>query len=152
MIEDKTLIVAAQSGSIGAFRRLVCDYDADILGLAMQIAASEQEARGLYLETMLRIHKELPGFQFECAFYVWICRHFSAVSLDYLRRKRAARPEAIDAALDALTPRERMAVELKHYRSESLETIGEMLGMTKEAAGNALVRGVRKLVRWQQSC
>ena len=130
---------------MGAFRRLVFDYDAAILALALRIAASDREARRLYLETMLRIHQELPHFQFECAFYIWICRHFSAVSLDYLRSKRVVHPDFVDAALDALTPRERMVVELKHYQRESLETIGEMLGMSGEVASNALVRGMHKL-------
>lgn len=130
---------------MGAFRRLVFDYDAEILALALRIAGSEPEARRLYLDTMLRIHQELPHFQFECAFYIWICRHFSAVSLDYLRSKRAVRPGTVDAALDALTPHERIVVELKHHRWESLETIGEMLGMSGRAASNALVRGMHKL-------
>jgi len=145
MAEDKKAILAAQNGNIGAFHRLVFQFDADILGLAMRIAASEQDARRLYRETMLRIYEELPGFQFECPFHNWVGRHFSTVSLNYLKRKRVARPDAIEAALDALLPRERMAVELKHYQWDSLQTIGEMLGTTEKAAGKALVRGIRKL-------
>ena len=126
-IEDKKLIVAAQMGSVRAFRRLVFEYDAEILALAIRIAASQQEARHLYRDTMLKVHEELPAFRFECAFHIWICRRFIAVSSDYLKRQRAERQDTIHAALHALTPRERIIVELKHYHWESLENIAAML-------------------------
>jgi len=139
------LILAAQRGSIAAFRRLMFDYDAGILAMAMRIAGSEQEAKRLYLETFLRIHEELPGFRFECAFHFWVARHFTAVLVEYLRPKRTVGTGGIDAAIDELTPRERLVIELKHYQRETLDTIGEILGVTKEAAGGALVRGMRRL-------
>jgi hypothetical protein len=121
--EERTVILAAQNGSINAFRRLVFNFDADILRLGMRIAASDEDARCLYLDTVLKIHEELPGFQFECAFYIWVCRHFSAVSSDYLKSKRAPGPGVIDATLNKLTPRKRLAVELKNCLRESLQII-----------------------------
>ena len=52
---------------------------------------------------------------------------------------------AIQAALDLLTPRERMVFELKHYQGLKLRTIGEMLSTTEETAKNTLFRATRKL-------
>ncbi len=49
------------------------------------------------------------------------------------------------AALDTLTPRERMVFELKHYQGLRLRTIGEMLSTTEETAKNTLFRATRKL-------
>jgi RNA polymerase sigma-70 factor (ECF subfamily) len=53
--------------------------------------------------------------------------------------------ERIMAALDLLTPRERMVFELKHYQGLRLRTIGEMLNTTEETAKNTLFRATRKL-------
>lgn len=49
------------------------------------------------------------------------------------------------AALDELTPRERMVFELKHYQGLRLRAIGEMLNTTEETAKNTLFRATRKL-------
>jgi RNA polymerase sigma-70 factor (ECF subfamily) len=53
--------------------------------------------------------------------------------------------ERILAALDQLTPRERMVFELKHYQGLRLRMIGEMLNTTEETAKNTLFRATRKL-------
>jgi RNA polymerase sigma-70 factor (ECF subfamily) len=51
----------------------------------------------------------------------------------------------IQAALETLTPRERMVFELKHYQGLRLRTIGEMLQTTEETAKNTLFRATKKL-------
>jgi RNA polymerase sigma-70 factor (ECF subfamily) len=53
--------------------------------------------------------------------------------------------EKIKAALDTLTPRERMVFELKHYQGLKLRTIGEMLNTTEGTAKNTLFRATKKL-------
>jgi RNA polymerase sigma-70 factor (ECF subfamily) len=53
--------------------------------------------------------------------------------------------QQIQAALEKLTPRERMVFELKHYQGLKLRTIGEMLNTTEETAKNTLFRATRKL-------
>lgn len=53
--------------------------------------------------------------------------------------------ERIQAALEKLTPRERMVFELKHYQGLRLRTIGEMLNTTEETAKNTLFRATKKL-------
>ena len=51
----------------------------------------------------------------------------------------------ISAALDQLTPRERMVFEMKHYQGLKLRDIGEVLGTTEETVKNSLFRATRKL-------
>lgn len=51
----------------------------------------------------------------------------------------------IDAALDGLSPRERMVFELKHYEGLRLRVIGDMLGTSEETVKNSLFRATRKL-------
>jgi RNA polymerase sigma-70 factor (ECF subfamily) len=53
--------------------------------------------------------------------------------------------ERIKAALEKLTPRERMVFELKHYQGLRLRVIGEMLNTTEETAKNTLFRATKKL-------
>ncbi|HEY0263581.1 MAG TPA: sigma-70 family RNA polymerase sigma factor [Granulicella sp.] len=59
--------------------------------------------------------------------------------------ERKVMGEQIGAALEKLTPRERMVFELKHYQGLKLRTIGEMLSTTEETAKNTLFRATRKL-------
>jgi RNA polymerase sigma-70 factor (ECF subfamily) len=61
---------------------------------------------------------------------------------DLMRRELGSR---IAAALEKLTPRERMVFELKHYQGLKLRTIGEMLNTTEETAKNTLFRATQKL-------
>ena len=51
----------------------------------------------------------------------------------------------IYAALEELTPRERMVFELRHYQGMRLRTIGEILDTTEEAAKNCLFRATQKM-------
>jgi len=60
-----------------------------------------------------------------------------------LERKQLGRH--IMAALEKLTPRERMVFELKHFQGLRLRTIGEMLNTTEETAKNTLFRATKKL-------
>ncbi len=53
--------------------------------------------------------------------------------------------EKIKAALESLTPRERMVFELRHYQGLRLRGIGEALGTTEEAAKNCLFRATQKM-------
>lgn len=51
----------------------------------------------------------------------------------------------IEAAMAALSPRERMVFEMKHYQGLKLRAIGDALGTTEETVKNSLFRATRKL-------
>ena len=51
----------------------------------------------------------------------------------------------IQAALEQLSPKERMVFELKHHEGMRLRAIGQTLSMSEEAAKNCLFRATRKL-------
>ncbi len=61
---------------------------------------------------------------------------------DLMRRELGSK---ISAALERLTPRERMVFELKHFHGLRLRTVGEMLHTTEETAKNTLFRATQKL-------
>jgi len=51
----------------------------------------------------------------------------------------------VESALQALSARERMVFEMRHYQGMKLRAIGEALGTTEETAKNALFRATHKL-------
>jgi RNA polymerase sigma-70 factor (ECF subfamily) len=51
----------------------------------------------------------------------------------------------VEAALQALSPRERMVFEMRHYQGMKLRAIGEALGTTEETVKNSLFRATHKL-------
>ncbi len=51
----------------------------------------------------------------------------------------------ISAALQTLTPRERVVFELRHFQGLRLRNIGEVLGTSEEAAKNCLFRATQKM-------
>jgi RNA polymerase sigma-70 factor (ECF subfamily) len=51
----------------------------------------------------------------------------------------------IESTLAAMTTRERMVFELRHYQGLRLRAIGEALGTTEEAAKNCLFRATQKM-------
>lgn len=53
--------------------------------------------------------------------------------------------QQIAAALNELSPRERMVFEMKHYQGMKLRAIGDLLGTSEETAKNSLFRATRKL-------
>jgi RNA polymerase sigma-70 factor (ECF subfamily) len=78
---------------------------------------------------------------------------------DFFERQREYRP-ALDperhlagkeiqarlaAAMERLSPRERIVFEMKHYQGLKLRAIGDALGTTEETVKNSLFRATRKL-------
>ena len=53
--------------------------------------------------------------------------------------------ERIAAAMERLSPRERIVFEMKHHQGLKLRAIGEMLGTSEETVKNSLFRATRKL-------
>jgi len=51
----------------------------------------------------------------------------------------------IEAALERLSPRERIIFEMKHHQGLKLRAIGDMLGTSEETVKNSLFRATRKL-------
>jgi RNA polymerase sigma-70 factor, ECF subfamily len=181
-VEEAELIRAVQQGDQSAFEALVRSYDQSVLGLAMNLLRSPEDARDAYQEAFLRVYKNIHLFRFDCSFYTWLYRIVTNICLDHLRKRKIRKEEsavvetsdgAIDrtyaleedrpagdperslwnrqlnarilAALEELTPRERMVFELRHYQGMRLRTIGEILDTTEEAAKNCLFRATQKM-------
>jgi RNA polymerase sigma-70 factor (ECF subfamily) len=91
-LDERALVVEAQTGSRAAFEELVRRYDRDVLRLALNLMKRPEDARDVYQEAFLKVYRNLHRFRFECSFYTWLYRIVTNVCLDQLRR-RQARPE-----------------------------------------------------------
>jgi RNA polymerase sigma-70 factor, ECF subfamily len=88
-----------------------------------------------------------------------ISSHFEDAGTDFFERQREHRgtldPERhllgqeiqtrLAAAMERLSPRERIVFEMKHYQGLKLRAIGDALGTSEETVKNSLFRATRKL-------
>lgn len=181
-LDEAELIRAVQRGDQDAFEVLVRSYDQSVLGLAMNLLRSTEDARDVYQEAFLRVYKNIQSFRFDCSFHTWLYRIVTNICFDILRKRKIRKEEPpvvetneglvdrtysieeeraegdpernlhvqqlgsrIGAALEELTPRERMVFELRHYQGLRLKAIGDVLGTSEEAAKNCLFRATQKM-------
>ena len=88
-----SLIRAAQNGDHGAFEQLVRAYDQSVLGLAMNLLRSPEDARDVYQEAFLRVYRNLHAFRFDCGFHTWLYRIVTNICLDQLRKRKVRKEE-----------------------------------------------------------
>lgn len=93
--DEASLIRAAQRGDQAAFERLVYSYDQQVLRLAYNLLKSHEDARDIYQEAFLRVHKNLGNFRFDCSFHTWLYRIVTNLCLDLLRKRRVRKEEAV---------------------------------------------------------
>src|ERR1700733_113151 len=91
-LDDQALVARAQQGDREAFEALVQRYDRDVLRLALNLLHNPEDARDVYQEAFLKVHRNLHRFRLDCSFYTWLYRIVTNVCLDHMRRRRA-RPE-----------------------------------------------------------
>jgi len=84
--EDRALIAKAQAGDMGAFRRLVERHEKRAFAVALALVRDENDAREVVQDAFLRAFKSLDGFQGTSAFFTWLYRIITNLSID-LKRK-----------------------------------------------------------------
>ena len=94
MQDEAALIRAAQQGDQTAFERLVHTYDQNVLRMAYNLLRSQEDARDIYQEAFLRVHRNLHNFRFDCSFHTWLYRIVTNLCLDHLRKRKVRREEA----------------------------------------------------------
>lgn len=84
--EDHALIKLAQAGDLGAFRRLVERHQRRGFAVAVALVRDDEDAREIVQEAFLRAFKNLPGFQGDSAFFTWLYRIITNLSIDHMRK------------------------------------------------------------------
>jgi len=92
--DEKSLILAAQTGNSEAFEQLVRSYDQNVLRMAVNLLHSEEDARDVYQEAFLRVYRNLSKFRFDCSFSTWLYRIVANLCLDQIRKRKVRKEEA----------------------------------------------------------
>lgn len=163
-----------QDGSVESFREIVEQNSRQVFRLAYRMTGNEQDAEDVVQETFLRAFRQIRRFDSRARVSSWLHKIASNYAIDLLRRRKrwrkadlerldhdaslaAAEPEpergvwgaevrdAVEAGLERLTPRERVAFTLRHYEGLSIREIGRVMGLRESATKNHIFRAVRKM-------
>ncbi len=88
---ERSLIEAAQRGDQQAFTKLVHRHDRRVLGIALRILQSRDDAKDAYQEAFLKAYRKLGTFRFQCRFHTWLYRITTNTCLDHLRKRKSSR-------------------------------------------------------------
>lgn len=168
-LDDAVLIARFAAGDQAAARALTMRLLPGVLALANRMLRDRAEAEDVAQEAMLRLWKIAPDWQADRAKpSTWLYRVTQNLCTDRLRKRRsvpldeAAEPQdetpqavdrmigddrakALNAAMDKLPERQRVAVHLRHIEGHTNMEIAEIMGITVEAVEGLIGRGKRAL-------
>ncbi len=166
---DEALLVLYANGDAAAARSLTCRLTPRVFGQAHRMLRDRAEAEDVTQEALLRLWKIAPEWrQGEAKVTTWLWRVVANLCTDRLRKRRgvgldtipepedeqasaaeqmqdAARVSALNAALDTLPERQRLAVVLRHIEGLSNPEIAARMEISPEAVESLTARGKRAL-------
>ena len=171
MMDELRAIARAKRGDAEAFSALVETYETSVYRLALRMCGNAHDAEEVTQEAFLAAWKGLPAFRGESKFSSWLYQLTSNAAIDFLRREkrhRGATPieeevdlaapgtpqqaaeeaelrEALQQALDALTPEHRQIFLLRQMQQMSYEEIGRLLGLESGTVKSRLSRAKKQL-------
>lgn len=174
---EAAAVARTKDGDPEAFRTLVERYSRSLFSLAFRLTGNEQDAEDVVQETFLRAYKQISRYDGRASFYTWVYRIAANYALDLLRARKTmgrkndedadpvlanvAAPELgadrvvyanqvqtkLESAMAELTPQERTAFVMRHFEGQSIDDIGNALGIGESATKNSIFRAVQKLRR-----
>lgn len=94
--DDWELIRRSRNGDAGAFEALVCRYDRQVLGMALQYTGNREDAKDIYQEVFLKVHRSIENFRFESKFSTWLFRVTTNACLTHHARRKKDRLLSLD--------------------------------------------------------
>jgi RNA polymerase sigma-70 factor (ECF subfamily) len=169
-VTDEALLVAYGNGDAQAAAMLTMRLTPRVVGFSARMLGGDRaEAEDVAQEAMLRLWKVAPEWrQGEAKVTTWLYRVVKNLCTDRLRKRRgvdidaieepaddapgavagmieADRAAALQAALNQLPERQRIAVTLRHLEGASNPEIAEVLEISVEAVESLTARGKRAL-------
>ncbi|PIQ63379.1 MAG: hypothetical protein COV99_03090 [Bacteroidetes bacterium CG12_big_fil_rev_8_21_14_0_65_60_17] len=170
---DEQLISRAQSGDAEAFSALLSHSDARVVQIVHGITGNMPDALDVFQTAVLKAWRGMHAFRADSSFDTWLTR--IAINEALSHRKKATRLRAVpldeehigelessndapdsgllredsrrhlEAAMAALSDRERTVFTLKHVHEYKIREIAHMLDCAEGTVKNYLFRAVHKL-------
>lgn len=99
--DDLALVQRAKGGDMEAFRSLVVRYQRKVYAVALGIVKDADLAWDVSQDVFVRVHRSLEGFKGESSFFTWLFRIATHVSIDSVRKERAAQRDEVDELQEA---------------------------------------------------
>lgn len=171
---DSVAVARVRSGDGDAYRALVERHGRSVFRLAYRMTGNEQDAEDVVQETFLRAYRQLHRWEARSSFSTWLYRIAANYALDLVRmRKRHGEVAIVEGSsgfaspspgperlleaskvqacvartLDELSRQERTAFVLRHFEGQSIDQIGNALGLSASATKHSIFRAVQKLRR-----
>jgi len=98
-IDDAELVARCQSGDTAAFNDLITKYRSKVYAMIYNMVRNEQDAWDLSQEAFLKAWRNLDRFRGQSAFYTWIFRIATNVTIDWVRKRQIQSGVEFDDAI-----------------------------------------------------
>ena len=165
---ETELLDLVLSGDIGSFGKLCDIYYNSIVAIAYSVLADHHLAEDAAQETFLRALKNLKKLKSKEKFGSWLAQICRNVAKDMVKKKlrgidtenlfpladggnNEQENQAVKQAIGRLSLSERELIVLRYYNNMSHEQMSSVLGLTKAAINNRLVRSRKKIAKHLQN-
>lgn len=100
VVDDRSLILSAKEGNVGAFEQLVQKYDRKVFSIASLYVQSAEDAKDIYQEVFVRVYKGLRKFEFRSEFSTWLYRITTNVCLTHRAKNKKHFHPSLDESHD----------------------------------------------------
>ncbi len=98
--EDVELVKQCQRGDTKAYNELVTRYRGKVYAMIYNMVRNEQDAWDLAQDGFLKAWKSIASFRGQSAFYTWLYRIMTNVTIDWLRKKQIQGGTEFDDSLE----------------------------------------------------
>jgi len=167
-MDDEELMMQAAAGDLDAFEEVVRRHQQDALNVAYRFLADQTLAEDVVQDAFLKVLASARRYRPTARFRTYLYTIVWHLCVDVHRRKRsqpieslpvrqdpapgpaqaaqdAERAALVRQAVQELSPRQRMALVLKHFENLSYAEIGHALECSPTAVDALLVRAKRRL-------
>ena len=171
IFDERNIVHRAQKGDAEAFGQLVEAYQGQVYRLTLRMGLSPADAEEAAQEAFLAAWKGLPRFRGDSRFSTWLYQLATHAAIDLIRREKkhqnntdiedavlvdgAASPQetvekqetadAVQAALQALSPQAREILLLRYQAELGYEEIGTVLGLPNGTVKSRINRAKAQL-------
>lgn len=170
-ISDRECALRTRRGDVQAYGELVRRYQASVFNVCYRLMGERRDAEDMAQEAFVRAYERLATYDVDRPFGPWMRRVAANLCLNRLSRRdvvhvpldedhdhpdgRAGeargggenRAAGVRAALESLSPQQRIVIELRHFQDMTYEEISRATRLSVSQVKTHLYRGRRILAR-----